>query len=226
MTHFLSISRLPVGQTWRHLSVGPWSVSCIFQQCADAYLSSSGVALRLAENLVANVLGIATDRVRVATLLPAGRPIVTVVDTACCPMVSVSHALGLYGAILSHEAQVGIDIVHPDEVAPSLETFFTPRERAMLWENNAFFCGCLWAAKEAAYKAARLDIGFQPLRVHINNLTVGGFQWSLFGPRGRVEGAGTLAMVNQCIVAFAATRAASNDAAGDGCSDEFLEEVA
>jgi hypothetical protein len=96
----------------------------------------------------------------------------------------------------------------------------------MLPKKSSFFRGCLWAAKEAAYKAARLDIGFQPLRVHILDFTAEGFRWAVSGPYDRVEGVGRLATVNRHIAAFATTPAAAPTTAVNGRSPHHTERAA
>ncbi len=216
---------LSLGHPCREMRVGRWRVACIFQTPPACGPSSSGAALRLAEDLVADALGVANHKVRVATLLPSGRPIAAVSGQASCPTVSVSHVRDMYGAALSFDGQVGIDIVCPHDGTASLRTFFTPEERAMLPRHTRHWYASLWAAKEAAYKAAGLDIEFQPLRVHVRDLGPDRFQWSVSGPHDRVAGAGRLAMVGQHVVALAVTRRAGKGGVGDECRREELEKV-
>jgi hypothetical protein len=226
MFQLLSERQVPADGSCRQLHVGPWCISFVLQSPADCGTFSPGVVHRLAENLVANVLDVDAHSVRVATLLPSGRPLVTVANAARVPTVSVSHVHRLHGAALSLEAQVGIDILHPDDATSSLETFLSSGELAMLPKKSSFFRGCLWAAKEAAYKAARLDIGFQPLRVHILDFTAEGFRWAVSGPYDRVEGVGRLATVNRHIAAFATTPAAAPTTAANGRSPHHTERAA
>ena len=225
MIPFPGERHLSLGHPCREMRVGRWRVVCVFQTPTACGVSSSGAALRLAEDLVADALGVANHTVRVATLLPSGRPIAAVVGRASCPTVSVSHVRDVYGAALSFDGQVGIDIVCPHDGAASLQTFFTTEERAMLPGHTRHLYACLWAAKEAAYKAAGLDIEFQPLRVHVRDLGPDRFQWSLSGPRDRVEGAGRLAMVGRHIVALAVTRRPGIGGVGDECRGAELEKV-
>lgn len=225
MIYSPSHGTVSVGHSCREICVDRWRVRYAFQNQSGCCIPSSNAALRLAENLVADALGLANHKVRVATLLPSGRPIAAVSGQASCPTVSVSHVRDMYGAALSFDGQVGIDIVCPHDGTASLQTFFTPEERAMLPRHTRHWYASLWAAKEAAYKAAGLDIEFQPLRVHVRNLGPDRFQWSLSGPHDRVAGAGRLAMVGQHVVALAATRRAGKGGVGDDCRREELEKV-
>lgn len=210
MIQFPSESRLATGTLYREISVGDWRVACLFRKPLGRGVPTSGAALRLAEDLIRASLGIANHEVRVATLLPSGRPIATIVDGGPCPTVSVSHVRDVFGAAISFDGQVGIDIVCPDDVTPALMAFLTPQERAALPEVPGRLHGFLWAAKEAAYKAARRDVEFHPLRVHVWDLSPRGFRWSLLEPDNRVDGVGRIVMVEEHIVAIAAARMAGN----------------
>lgn len=214
------------GHSYREMCVDRCRVRCVFHMQPRSGVSSSIAALRLAENLVADALGIANRRVRAATLLPSGRPIVTVIGRASCPTISVSHVRTMYGAALSLDGQVGMDIVDPSDVMASLQTFFTAEERAMLPKPARHLYGRLWAAKEAAYKAARLDVEFQPLRVRVHDLAADRFRWCLSGPHGCVEGAGRLMTVDQCVVAIAVTQGRREHTVGAAGGVETMEEVA
>lgn len=194
-----------VGRWRKRIPVGRWGVDCIFQVASGGNEPSSGSALRLAEKLVADAIGLEASGVRVASLAPSGRPIVAVGGDISGPMVSVSHARNLYGAAVSFSAPVGIDIVDPRDVTSSLQMFFTVEECAMMSGASRYEYGCLWAAKEAAFKATALDIDFQPLRVRIRQRCrqTGCFRWSLASACRNASGVGRLAMVGCHIVGVA-----------------------
>lgn len=205
MIRFASEDAVDVGQWRQRIRVGRWNVDCIFQVSSGGNKPSSGSALRLAEKLVADAIGLEASRVRVASLAPSGRPVVAVGGDISGLMVSVSHARDLYGAAASFNAPVGIDIVDPSDVTSSLQMFFTVEECGMMSGASRFEYGCLWAAKEAAFKATALDIDFQPLRVRIQQRCrqTGRFRWSLASSCRNASGVGRLAMVGCHIVGVA-----------------------
>ena len=86
-----------------------------------------------------------------------------------------------------------------------LDVFFTPDELAFLPDDHGLLRSMLWAAKEAAYKAARLDTEFRPRQVTIESLSPNGFTWSIRDRHAEVRGDGGLATVGRHMVAFAAT---------------------
>jgi hypothetical protein len=93
----------------------------------------------------------------------------------------------------------------------TLDVFFTPDELALMPDDVGLVRTLLWAAKEAAYKAARLDVAFRPRQVAIEGLSAAGFTWRVRDRAPAVVGAGRFAMVGRHVVAIAAT-----SAAGDG----------
>jgi hypothetical protein len=184
--------------------VGSWSIDAVCATPTDRHESHSGLAARLAEELVAAGLELPREAVRVACLPPSGRPVAMVHGEAVGMTVSLSHVRGLVGAAASAQASVGIDIVDPAETGRQLDAFFTPDELALAPDEDGLLRGLLWSAKEAAYKAARLDVGFCPRAVAIESLIGNGFEWTVNGPHRLVSGAGGFAWAGRHIVAIAA----------------------
>jgi len=170
----------------------------------------SAAAARLAEDLVAARFGCARRLVRVAALMPSGRPVATVRGREAGISVSLSHGDGLVGAAALATGAVGLDIVAPAEAGPALDAWFTEHEPAPLPGDGAGSRARLWAAKEAAFKAARLDEGFRPLAVTIEHLAPAGFRWSVRGSYRRVSGQGVFTAAAGRVVAVAVA-AASTD---------------
>jgi len=201
---------LPVGRVCSGLCVGPASVDVVFALPAGADESPSAATLRLAEELGAAALRRPRELVRVASLQPSGRPVATIDGGGRGLRVSVSHVAGLLGAVVSRGASPGIDIVEPAAAGRGLDAFLTPDELALLPDDVGLVRGLLWAAKEAAFKAAQLDVEFQPLAIRIDSLAPGGFTWTLDAPFDRVEGGGIFAAVAGHIVALAAAESAAD----------------
>jgi hypothetical protein len=196
---FLPLNRIPC-----RLRVGAWSVDAVCAALSDRHESHSGLAARLAEELVATGLDVPRDVVRVAGVPPSGRPVAMVHGEAVGISVSLSHVRGVVGAAASAQASIGIDIVDPAETGRQLDAFFTPDELALAPDEDGLLRGLLWSAKEAAYKAARLDVGFSPRAVAIESLAGNGFGWTVNGPHRLVSGAGGFAWAGRHIVAIAA----------------------
>lgn len=165
--------------------------------------SATAVAARLAEELVSAHLGCERPLVRVAGLMPSGRPIAMVQGRAASVCVSVSHGGGLVVAVACRAAGVGVDIVDPADAGPGLDIWFTPDERLLLPDEEGLLRARLWAAKEAAFKAARLDERFHPRAVRIHDLRRTTFAWSVRGDHRCVEGQGTFAVAGSHLVAVA-----------------------
>lgn len=151
---------------------------------------ASAAAVRLAEQLVAERSGSERRAVRVAALPPAGRPVATVLGRKTTISVSLSHDAGLCGAAVCDGGGVGLDIVDAASVRKASDVWFTSDELSLM-PDDGLLRARLWAAKEAAYKAARLDEGFRPRRVAIEGLWTSGFRWSVRGDHRLVRGAGT-----------------------------------
>lgn len=196
---------VPVGRVCRGLQVGPASIDVVFARPGAALESPSAATMRLAEELVAATLGRPRASIRVAALPPSGRPVAVIGGREGAVRVSVSHVSGLLGAAVALDAAVGLDIVEPAAAGRGLDAFLTPDELALMRDNQGLVRGLLWAAKEAAFKAARLDVEFRPRTITIESLSPGGFVWTLDAAFGRVAGAGAFAAVAGHVVALAAS---------------------
>lgn len=193
----------------RGLGVGGSRVDVAFAE-ASAGVATSAAAARLAEDLIASRLGCDRRLVHVAALMPSGRPVATVRGRETRIVVSMSHSGGQLGAAVCATGGVGLDIVDADEAGPSLDVWFTSDEIAMLRGDDDRPRERLWAAKEAAFKAAGLDEGFRPLAVAIEHLRPAGFRWSVRGDHRRVSGQGVFTAIGRQIVAVAVAAAATN----------------
>jgi phosphopantetheinyl transferase (holo-ACP synthase) len=164
---------------------------------------ASAEAARLAEDLVAARIGCEKRQVRVAALMPSGRPVAMVRGRAAAVSVSVSHSGGLIGAAACVTAVVCLDIVDPAEAGRSLDVWFTPNELALVPDEDGLLRARLWGAKEAAFKAARIDDGFRPCAVEIDDLCRTGFRWSVHGEHEPVCGQGIFTEAGTYLVAVA-----------------------
>lgn len=214
---------LPCGRICRGLRVEDWTVAAVFERPLARCDAPSAECGRLAEDLVAATLGVAGTDVRVAGLQPTGRPVARVAGRERGPSVSVSHVRGLIGAAVCTAGQVGLDIVDPADVGRTLDVFFTPDELALMPDDVGLVRTLLWAAKEAAYKAARLDVAFRPRQVAIEGLSAAGFTWRVRDRATAVVGAGRFAMVGRHVVGIAAT---STPPDGGGCGWATAAEAA
>ena len=196
---------LPIRRVQRGLRVGPWSVDVLCDQPLAGVEPRSGEVLRLAEDLLTLSKGLDTRTVRVAALAPSGRPVATVDGEPAPFFISVSHVRGLVAAAVSDAAWVGIDIVDPADAGRSLNLWFTPDELALLPDDHGLLRAMLWAAKEAAYKAARLDTEFRPRTVTIESLSPQAFAWLVRDGRAEVRGDGYFGTASRHMVAIAAT---------------------
>jgi hypothetical protein len=107
--------------------------------------------------------------------------------------------------VVSDSAWVGIDIVDPADAGRSLDLWFTPDELALLPDDHGLLRAMLWSAKEAAYKAARLDTEFRPLLVTIESLSPHAFEWVVQDGRTEVCGDGCFSTADRHVIAIAAT---------------------
>lgn len=196
---------LPLGRVCRGLRVGGWAVAAVFEPPVGDAESLSGAALRLAEELVQATLPATDAVVRVAGLAPSGRPIASIAGVTPGPSVSVSHVRDLLGAAVSSDGQVGLDIVDPADAGRALDVFFSPDELALMPDDLGLLRALLWAAKEAAYKAAGIDTEFRPRRVTVESLSLNGFTWGVHDRHVEVHGAGRFATVGRHVVAIAVT---------------------
>lgn len=196
---------LPVGRVCRGVRVGAMDVAVAFERPLGGTEPASGAALRLAEDLVAATLAADAGQVRVAGLPPSGRPVAWVAGLVDPPFVSVSHVRGMHGAAVAADGTVGLDIVDPADAGRALDVFFSPDELALVPDDLGLLRALLWAAKEAAYKAARLDAEFRPRQVTITSLSGNEFTWVVRDRHAVVEGVGRFATVGRHVVAVAVT---------------------
>ena len=208
---------LPIDRVRRGLRVGPWLVDVLCNEPLDGLDLLSGEMFRLAEDLAFLSQGLDAGAVRVASLAPSGRPVATVAGEPAPFFISVSHVRGLVGAAVCDAAWVGIDIVDPADAGRSLDLWFTPDELALLPDDHGLLRAMLWAAKEAAYKAARLDTEFRPRTVTIESLSPQAFEWLVRDGRAEVRGDGCFVTASRHMVAIAATPI--SDVAGSVVND-------
>lgn len=195
---------LPLNGASHRMRVGPWIVDAVCAVPADRHESHSGLAARLAEELVATRLGVPRETVRVAIVPPSGRPVALVQGVVAGIAVSLSHVREVVAAAASVQATVGIDVVDPAEAGRHLDAFFTPDELGLVPDECGLLRAQLWSAKEAAYKAARLDVGFSPRAVAIESLSGNEFDWVVSGPHRLVRGRGGFVWAGRHVVAIAA----------------------
>lgn len=168
----------------------------------------SGAARRLAEDLAATRVGASRREVRVASL-PSGRPVASAAAGPLPLSVSVSHVEGMVAAAVSAEGSVGVDVVDTDEVRPGLSHWLDDAQR-----RGPAAPALVWAAKEAAYKAAVLDVPFRPLAVAVE-ADGEGFVWRLRDRWREAAGTGTFLTVGRHVVAVACAAAGPGTAGGD-----------
>lgn len=167
---------------------------------------TSAEAARLAESLVADRLSLHAGGVRVASLVPSGRPVAFASGAPAAVCVSISHVQGLLGVAVSTDASIGLDIVDPAEAGRGLDIWFTPDELALAPDEGRLRA-VLWAAKEAAYKACRLDTEFRPHAVVIESLATRSFGWTVRDRFGDIRGTGRLLAIGRHVVALASVAA-------------------
>lgn len=168
---------------------------------------SPAVAARdVAERLAAERIGQPRTGVRMATLAPSGRPVLLVAGRPTRASVSLSHVEGLVAAAVAEGVGVGIDLVDPADAGRGLDFWFTPDELA-LEPDEGLLRARLWAAKEAAYKAAGLDEELRPRSVMIESLAPRTFTWTAHSRFVSAAGSGRFLAAGRHVVAVAvATR--------------------
>lgn len=159
-------------------------------------------ARALAEELAAACLAADRRDLRIASLPPSGRPVLLVEGRPARTAVSLSHVEGLVAVAVGATAGVGVDIVDPAEAGRGLDFWFTPEELA-LEPDEGLLRARLWAAKEAAYKAAGLDEELRPRTVTIESLGLHAFTWAARSGFTRAAGAGRLLTAGRHVVAVA-----------------------
>lgn len=197
------------GRFDRVVAVAGRRVAVVLERIAEPEIGSH--AARLAERLVAHRLNAPPAAIRVAALMPSGRPLALAHGREAPIFVSLAHACQLAGAAACAEARVGLDIVDPADAGRGLDIWFTPDELALDPDDDGLLRARLWAAKEAAYKAAGIDDGFRPGRIAIDDLGRSGFRWAVRSDRGSIHGAGSFLLERMHLVAIAVAEAA-------GCS--------
>lgn len=216
---------LPVGRVRRGMRIGPWSADLLCDRLRAAVDPLSGEVLRLAEDLACSSQGLDPGSVRVAALPPSGRPVATVAGEPARFAVSISHVRGLGAAVVSDAAWVGIDIVDPADAGRSLDCWFTPDELSLVPDDHGLLRAMLWAAKEAAYKAARIDTEFRPRTVTIEQMTANGFDWVARDGRAEFGGDGCYGTAGRHLIALAATPIRRAAAWTAHAADPFMERM-
>lgn len=164
--------------------------------------SASALARRAAERLAATLPGLVGRSLRVASLPPSGRPVLLVDGRAGREAVSLAHADGLVAAVVCPDAAVGIDLVDPAEAGRGLDFWFTPDELG-LEPDEGLLRARLWAAKEAGYKAAALDVPLAASTVTIQALAPREFRFVARSPGRLVAGTGRFLAAGRHVVAIA-----------------------
>lgn len=169
--------------------------------------SASAGARRLAEDLVAAVAALPAGSVRVATLLPSGRPVALTGADTIPVAVSLTHLAGFAAAAASDAVRgVGVDAVDTATTASSLEWWFDRCERRWAADTSPQH---VWGAKEAGFKAAGIDGHFRPHGVHVRADGADGFRWDLADRWRSAGGVGRFVTVGRWLVAVAIRAEAS-----------------
>lgn len=192
----------PAGGEIRMLELdgGEVALALAATQAGDGPLSAA--ARDVAERLAAERIGRPRAGIRVASLPPSGRPVLLVAGEPAGNVVSLSHVEGLVAAAVAEGVGVGIDLVDPAEAGRGLDVWFTPDELA-LEPDDGLLRARLWAAKEAAYKAACLDEELRPRTVVIESLAPRAFTWTARGRFAEATGRGRFLKAGRHVVAVA-----------------------
>lgn len=159
----------------------------------------SAAARGLAEAVALRLTGTA---VRVACLLPSGRPVVLPLRGSSACSVSLAHTRRmLAAAACSADVNVGIDVVATANETETLD--WCCRDNDESARIRAMPRVSVWAAKEAAYKASQLDAGFQPRRVRISPLDEPAFAWHIAAAFETISGIGRWIAIEGHVVAIA-----------------------
>ena len=141
----------------------------------------------------------AAPPVRVATLTPSGRPIALQAGDKASVQVSASHAGGLVAvACRDGVAGVGVDLVEPASAGRGLDWWTSGDGAGDTAEDRPR----LWAAREAAYKAAILDAPFVPANVEVI-LDGPAFSWRINHSQSAIAGEGRFFSAAHCLLAVA-----------------------
>ena len=221
---------LPVGRMCSGACVGDWQCTVLLESRHHLKQTPSIDVRRLAERVAHACLmqgvsphqgqadGAPDDSVRVATLMPSGRPVATVSGRVAPVCVSVSHTRLMRAAVACVEAFVGIDLVETCVPATTplkgntcrrdrnLDAWFTQGELGLLADRTDLTPPMLWAAKEAAYKAARIDTEFRPRRLQILYACGDRFRWRMCDRWANMSGEGVFFLAGDHVVAIATAR--------------------
>lgn len=122
----------------------------------------------------ARTLGLpGVERLRLASLLPSGRPIGLVDGVRAPGGISISHVGDWLAVAVADRATVGIDLVDSASAGRGLDHWFDAAQRdlAEAVDAGCGVAGCgraaLWAGREAAFKAAALDAPFAPAAIQV-----------------------------------------------------------
>ena len=192
----------PSGGAIRVLELDGGEVALALAATGAADGSPSAAARDVAERLAAERIGQPRSGVRLASLPPSGRPVLLVAGAPAGPAVSLSHVEGLVAAAVAEGVGVGIDLVDPAEAGRGLDVWFTPDELALEPDDGPLRAR-LWAAKEAAYKAAGLDEELRPRTVVIESLAPRAFTWSARSRFATATGRGRFLTAGRHVVAVA-----------------------
>jgi len=215
----------------RRLTVGGHDVQLAIATVDRQDGPEPAAARALAEDVAAATLQQDRRNLRIASVSPSGRPVLLVAGRATGMAVSISHVEGLVAAAVGSTAGVGIDLVDPAEAGRGLDFWFTPEELA-LEPDEGLLRARLWAAKEAAYKAAGLDEELRPRTVAIESLGLHAFTWTARSGFARAAGEGRFLAAGRHVVALAVatTRASATppnkaSASSPATTSEPLETV-
>ena len=186
----------------RRLTVAGRAVDLAIAVVAEWHGPEPAVARSLAEDLAATRVQADRHHLRIAALAPSGRPVLLVGGRAAGLAVSLSHIEGLAAAAVAEGLGVGIDLVDPADAGRGLDFWFSPEELA-LEPDEGLLRARLWAAKEAAYKAAGLDEELRPRTVTIESLAPHAFTWTARSGYTRAAGQGRFLTMDRRIVAVA-----------------------
>lgn len=194
---YLDVS-LPASLQEARGALQPVEVDLLVLESSGGRHLESGQARRAMEQLAARH---AQDSIRVATLTPSGRPIAIQNGDKAGVQVSASHTGGLIAAAGRKGSRgVGVDLVDPLSAGPGLDWWAEASGHA---DKSPAMRSHFWAAREAAYKAAQLDIPFAPAAIHVAMLSDEGFAWRIGTPSGPIAGRGRFFRAGDCLLAVA-----------------------
>lgn len=136
----------------------------------------SAAASRLAARLAGYATGRVQDAVRIERSEPSGRPLLTMDGKPASIYVSVSHLNQWCAVTLDATRSVGVDLA-PLDAAHRLAAWLQPEDRWAGAGPSRVMPAYCWAAREAAFKAVRLDIPFCPDDFALHALTDATFSW-------------------------------------------------